>query len=58
MKMVNLFLLPSPWWNMDPDLDASVYAIAHTDQPEGIDGDALVIVGQWCASLVSLTGAP
>ena len=43
---------------MDPDLDASVYAIAHTDQPEGIDGDALVIVGQWCASLVSLTGAP
>ena len=43
---------------MDPDLDASVYAIAHTDQPEGIDGDVLVIVGQWCASLVSLIGAP
>ena len=56
--MVNLLLLPSPWWNMDPDLDASVYAIAHTDQPEEIDGDALVTVRQWCASLVLLTGTP
>ena len=41
---------------MDPDLGASVYAIAHTDQPEGIDGNVLVIVRHWCASLVSLTG--
>ena len=54
--MVNPFLLPSPWWNID--LDVSVYAIAHTDQPEEIDGGALVTVRQWCANLALLNGTP
>ena len=54
LRMVNPFLLPSPWWNIDPSV--SVYVIVHADQLEEIDGDVLATVRQWSANFALVNG--
>ena len=56
LRMVNPFLLSSPWWNIDPGV--SVYVIVHADQLEEIDGDVPATVRQWSANFASLNGTP